>query len=394
MSDETHPRILYVGNLDSNVTEELLVTLFSQLGSCKGCKLIHEAGSDLYAFVEFGEHRDAQLALTAMNKRLVFGREMKVNWATSPGSTNKMDTSKHFHVFVGDISPDIESHQLREAFAPFGQISDCKVIRDSQTHKSKGYGFVCFVHKEDAEMAIAGMNGQWLGGRALRTNWATGKGGISSRSSGQDGHRSQKELDYDDVYNQTGPNNCTVYCGGVQSDLTDDLMRDQFGQFGVVKDVRVFKEKGFAFVKMDSKDAATRAIIATHGATIEGYTVKCSWGKEMDTQGGSSSSGGNTYSMGGSQQSMQQPLRPENMQQQQYYGAGSQQGFYNYWGGGYPNMYGGMPPYGAMPYMQQQGYGGYAGYGMPMVPGQGQWSAGGQPPPPPNSSDSSQGAQQ
>ena len=32
-------------------------------------------------------------------------------------------------------------------------------------------------------MAIAGMNGQWLGGRALRTNWATGKGGGSTQRS-------------------------------------------------------------------------------------------------------------------------------------------------------------------------------------------------------------------
>lgn len=31
--------------------------------------------------------------------------------------------SEHFHIFVGDLSPDIETHQLRDAFAPFGQIS-------------------------------------------------------------------------------------------------------------------------------------------------------------------------------------------------------------------------------------------------------------------------------
>jgi len=383
MSDETHPRILYVGNLDHNVTEELLVTLFCQLGSCKGCKIIHEAGSDPYAFVEFEEHRDAQLALTAMNKRIVFGREMKVNWATSPSSTNKMDTSKHFHVFVGDISPDIETHQLREAFAAFGQISDCKVIRDAQTHKSKGYGFVCFVHKEDAEMAIAGMNGQWLGGRALRTNWATGKGGVTTRSTGQEDYRT-KELDYDEVFNSTGPNNCTVYCGGVQADLTDDMMRDQFGQFGTVKDVRVFKEKGYAFIKLESKEAATRAIIATHGATIGGYTVKCSWGKEMDIAGSGGSSS-ITSSSSSSQQSMQTPQQ----QQQQYYG---QQGYYNYWGAsGYPNMYSGMQPgYGAMPYMQP-GYGGYPGYGMPMQQQQQQWSsAGNNIPSPPSNGDSNQ----
>jgi len=31
---------------------------------------------------------------------------------------------------------------------------------------------------------------------------------------------SQRELDYDDVYNQAGPTNCTVYCGGIQNNLT------------------------------------------------------------------------------------------------------------------------------------------------------------------------------
>jgi len=36
--------------------------------------------------------------------------------------------SEHYHVFVGDVSPDIESHQLREAFAPFGQISSVSFL--------------------------------------------------------------------------------------------------------------------------------------------------------------------------------------------------------------------------------------------------------------------------
>jgi len=31
--------------------------------------------------------------------------------------------AEHFHVFIGDLSQDVESHQLREAFAPFGEIS-------------------------------------------------------------------------------------------------------------------------------------------------------------------------------------------------------------------------------------------------------------------------------
>jgi len=35
----------------------------------------------------------------------------------------EMIFSEHFHVFIGDLSQDVESHQLREAFTPFGAIS-------------------------------------------------------------------------------------------------------------------------------------------------------------------------------------------------------------------------------------------------------------------------------
>jgi nucleolysin TIA-1/TIAR len=83
-------------------------------------------------------------------------KEMKVNWATSssqlPGG--KLDTSQHYHIFVGDLSPEIETDTLRNAFAPFGEISDCRVVRDLGTNKSKGYGFVSFVRKPEAQMAI------------------------------------------------------------------------------------------------------------------------------------------------------------------------------------------------------------------------------------------------
>lgn len=163
MSDETYPKTLYVGNLDMTVSEDLLCTLFSQIGLVKGVKIIREPGNDPYAFVEFINHPSASTALAAMNKRLFLDKEMKVNWATSPGNQPKTDTSNHHHIFVGDLSPEIETDTLREAFAPFGEISNCRIVRDPQTLKSKGYAFVSFVKKADAENAIQAMNGQWLG---------------------------------------------------------------------------------------------------------------------------------------------------------------------------------------------------------------------------------------
>ncbi|XP_076262134.1 cytotoxic granule associated RNA binding protein TIA1 isoform X2 [Rhynchophorus ferrugineus] len=196
--------------------------------------------------------------------------------ATVTSTTNiqsKQDTSKHHHIFVGDLSPEIETQTLRDAFAAFGEISDCRVVRDPQTLKSKGYGFVSFIKKGEAESAIAAMNGQWLGSRSIRTNWATRKPPTAK-------NEAAKPLTFDEVYNQSSQTNCTVYCGGITNGLTEELMQKTFAPFGTIQEIRVFKEKGYAFVRFSTKESATHAIVAVHNTDINGQVVKCSWGKE------------------------------------------------------------------------------------------------------------------
>jgi len=283
--EDTQPRTLYVGNLDPQTTEDFLFLLFSQIGPVNGCKIIHEPNGDPYAFVEFFEHHAAAAALAAMNKRSCFGKEMKVNWATSPNTQSKPDTSKHYHIFVGDLSQEIDTQALKEAFASFGEISDCRVVRDPQTLKSKGFGFVSFVKKTDAEAAIQAMNGQWLGNRSIRTNWATRKPPPPRGNEGGPGTGGGKQLTFDEVYNQSSVTNCTVYCGGLSNGITEELMQRTFSPFGQLYEIRVFKDKGFAFVRFSSKEAATNAIVSVHNTEINGQVVKCSWGKESGDAG-------------------------------------------------------------------------------------------------------------
>uniref|UniRef100_A0A665TKZ2 TIA1 cytotoxic granule-associated RNA binding protein-like 1 n=1 Tax=Echeneis naucrates TaxID=173247 RepID=A0A665TKZ2_ECHNA len=281
MDDETHPKTLYVGNLSRDVTEILILQLFTQIGPCKSCKMITEhTSNDPYCFVEFFEHRDAAAALAAMNGRKILGKEVKVNWATTP-SSQKKDTSSeivndHFHVFVGDLSPEITTEDVKAAFAPFGKISDARVVKDMATGKSKGYGFVSFYNKLDAENAIINMGGQWLGGRQIRTNWATRK--PPAPKSSQD--NGSKQLRFDDVVTQSSPQNCTVYCGGIQSGLSEHLMRQTFSPFGQIMEIRVFPEKGYSFIRFSSHESAAHAIVSVNGTAIEGHIVKCFWGKE------------------------------------------------------------------------------------------------------------------
>ncbi|CAH2265187.1 nucleolysin TIAR [Pararge aegeria] len=332
MGDESHPKTLYVGNLDASVTEEFLCALFGQIGEVKGCKIIREPGNDPYAFLEFTNHTAAATALAAMNKRVFLDKEMKVNWATSPGNQPKTDTSNHHHIFVGDLSPEIETHILREAFAPFGEISNCRIVRDPQTLKSKGYAFVSFVKKADAEAAIQAMNGQWLGSRSIRTNWSTRKPPTKGPNEGAPSSKRVKQPTFDEVYNQSSPTNTTVYCGGFTSNIiTEELMQSTFSQFGQIQDVRVFRDKGYAFIRFTTKEAAAHAIEATHNTEISGHTVKCFWGKE---NGGTEN-----------QSSNNPPAPPTSMGGgQTQYPYGYQQGMGYWYAQGYPALQGYMAP--------------------------------------------------
>lgn len=78
-------------------------------------------------------------------------------------------------MFVGDLSPEVNDEILRKTFMAFGSLSDARCMWDMASGKSRGYGFLAFRDRTDAEQAIATMNGEWLGSRAIRVNWANQK---------------------------------------------------------------------------------------------------------------------------------------------------------------------------------------------------------------------------
>ncbi len=76
------------------------------------------------------------------------------------------------NIYAGNLSWDMAEDDLREAFAAFGEVETVKIISDRMTGRSRGFGFVEMPNKEEAEAAIADLNGKELKGRALRVNEA------------------------------------------------------------------------------------------------------------------------------------------------------------------------------------------------------------------------------
>ncbi|KAI4380317.1 hypothetical protein MLD38_006522 [Melastoma candidum] len=110
------------------------------------------------------EGRPAAFAIVTLNGQKLFGQPIKVNWAYA--SSQREDTSGHFNVFVGDLSAELSCFFTMV-------VSDAKVMWDQKTEHSRGFGFVSFRNRQDAQSAINDMTGKWLGSRQIRYNWAS-----------------------------------------------------------------------------------------------------------------------------------------------------------------------------------------------------------------------------
>ncbi len=75
-------------------------------------------------------------------------------------------------LYVGNLSYDVDSSALEQMFTQFGAVVSAQIITDRDTGRSKGFGFVEMTSDADAQKAIAALNGQEQGGRALTVNEA------------------------------------------------------------------------------------------------------------------------------------------------------------------------------------------------------------------------------
>ena len=99
-------------------------------------------------------------------------------------------------LYVGNLPYSVRDEDLQQSFGQFGAVTSAKVMMERDTGRSKGFGFVEMANDAEAQAAIAGMNGQPLGGRSVVVNEArpmearpprSGGGGFGGGGSGGGG---------------------------------------------------------------------------------------------------------------------------------------------------------------------------------------------------------------
>jgi len=94
------------------------------------------------------------------------------------------------NIFVGNLDFHATDQSVRGLFEQYGAVNSCRIMTDRDTGRSRGFAFVEMENDEEAEKAIAALNGYTLDGRALNVNVARPKperGGFGAGGGGRFG---------------------------------------------------------------------------------------------------------------------------------------------------------------------------------------------------------------
>ncbi|KAG2298122.1 hypothetical protein Bca4012_009335 [Brassica carinata] len=172
---------VYVKNLAESTTDDDLKNTFGEFGTITSAVVMKDGDgkSKGFGFVNFENADDAAKAVEALNgktfddKEWYVGRaqkkseretELKVRYEQS--LREAADKFQSSNLYVKNLDDSISDEKLKEMFTPYGTVTSCKVMRDTNGI-SRGSGFVAFSTPEEATKAMAEMSGKMIENKPL-----------------------------------------------------------------------------------------------------------------------------------------------------------------------------------------------------------------------------------
>ncbi|KAG5542099.1 hypothetical protein RHGRI_021827 [Rhododendron griersonianum] len=244
---------LYVGDLDSNVTDSQLYDYFNQVGqvvSVRVCRDLSTRRSLGYGYVNYSNPQDAARAMEELNFSLLNGKTIRVMYSHRDPSVRKSGAA---NIFIKNLDKAIDNKALHDTFSTFGNILSCKIATDP-SGQSKGYGFVQFDNDESAQTAIDKLNGMLINDKQVYV--------------GQFLRKQERET----AISRTKFNN--IYVKNLAESTTEEDLEKIFGEYGTITSVVVMrdgngKSKCFGFVNFENADDAANAVEALNGKKVD-----------------------------------------------------------------------------------------------------------------------------
>ncbi|EGG17979.1 RNA-binding region RNP-1 domain-containing protein [Cavenderia fasciculata] len=167
---------IQVRDIDPQVTEALLWELMIQVAPVVKVFMPKDKLTQQHsgrAYVEFQSENDADYAMRILNYIKLFGRPIKLK-KVRINNKDKVDVGAN--LFIGNLDAEVDEKILHDTFIQFGAIiQPPKIMRDTSTGVSKGFGFVSYDNFASSDASIEAMNGEFLCNKPISVTYARKK---------------------------------------------------------------------------------------------------------------------------------------------------------------------------------------------------------------------------
>jgi len=256
---------VYIGDLPPATNEDFLRSFFQEICELNNSDILikkHKTLEKNFAFIKFPSHEAAANAINTLNYTKLDGVPIRMSWADP--ETKRIRQLGLGNLFIRGLDESIEVSQLHEAFSNFGEIISCKIpLTDG---KSRGYGYIQFKNKDDAEKARNDLAEASINGKQITI---------------EDYHKPAKK-NQEEIFTN-------VFIKPLPAEIfqTEDQIKEILSAFGDIQSIKLVKnkdgqpfidrndhkEKVFAFCNFTSHEAAVRA--TEELKEISGYKVEC-----------------------------------------------------------------------------------------------------------------------
>lgn len=232
---------VFIKNLDTAIDNKALHDTFAAFGNILSCKVAQDehGNSKGYGFVHYETGEAATNAIKHVNGMLLNEKKVFVgHHIPRKDRDSKFDEMKanFTNIYVKNIHSDVSDEELRELFENYGEVTSAAIARDSESGKSRGFGFVNFIKHEEAAKAVDELNDKDFKGQSLYVGRAQKKHEREEELRKQhEAARAEKSSKYQSV---------NLYVKNLSDDIGDDELREIFAAAGTITSAKVMRDSG------------------------------------------------------------------------------------------------------------------------------------------------------
>uniref|UniRef100_A0AAG5CWH5 RRM domain-containing protein n=1 Tax=Anopheles atroparvus TaxID=41427 RepID=A0AAG5CWH5_ANOAO len=191
--EDRDARTVFCMQLSQRIHARDLEEFFSSVGKVRDVRLITCNKTKRFkgiAYIEFKDPESVALALGLSGQKLLgipisvqHTQAEKNRMASLPPAAPPKNPIGPMRLYVGSLHFNITEDMLKGIFEPFGKIDNIQLIMDSDTGRSKGYGFITFHNADDAKKALEQLNGFELAGRPMKVGNVTERLDVTTHAS-------------------------------------------------------------------------------------------------------------------------------------------------------------------------------------------------------------------